>query len=473
MTVADIAHGPPRPRAVARGARDKVGVARRPDDRFARRRPRMTRLREPAGATSFRRAGYRSRHRPGRSNAPPGSRCRRDLARFGRASLDRGRIGGEPVFPAGWIDRIHQGTTRTVRDRPRRRHGEPWRVTGPGAAFPAAPAGPGGSPTGRSSSYRPGTGSSTGRTRWNSGSACSRRSAVGTMPKTGCWRRSGAAGARKNPDSGYRVERRFVPPGNSGDRSSAARRCQGTAASRLESGPRSPRPSKIWMSRSARAGIGTGDPDPDDPRPIGPGDAGIRAEPGVAFARTGPPNRGPLGTAERRRERRGPRARPGIGGEGEPAPVQVGERRPARSSPIRNPVAAGRPAMPAGTASIVSPPCPPSARRRGNAPPASPRRQCASREAPPGEIDPPPPRRRPTAGASKGRTGYSVARETSAPPAEFCAIAGTCDESARTGPASANSACRRPVGLFRAASARPDVETLGRRSAKRAIMPIR
>ena len=60
----------------------------------------------------------------------------RDLVRSGRPCLDRGRIGREPVIPAGWIDRIHEGTTRTGRDGPRRGHGEPWRLPGPGAGLP-------------------------------------------------------------------------------------------------------------------------------------------------------------------------------------------------------------------------------------------------------------------------------------------------------------------------------------------------
>ena len=60
----------------------------------------------------------------------------RDLVRFGRLYLQRGRSDGKQVIPAGWIERIHEDMTPTGRDGLRWGHGYLWWVPGPDTGLP-------------------------------------------------------------------------------------------------------------------------------------------------------------------------------------------------------------------------------------------------------------------------------------------------------------------------------------------------
>ena len=60
----------------------------------------------------------------------------RDLVRFGRLYLDKGRSGGKQVIPAAWIERIHEDMTPTGRGGLRWGHGYLWWVPGPDTGLP-------------------------------------------------------------------------------------------------------------------------------------------------------------------------------------------------------------------------------------------------------------------------------------------------------------------------------------------------
>ncbi len=60
----------------------------------------------------------------------------RDLAKFGQLYLDKGRIDGAHIIPAGWIDRITQDFTKTGRDDMRWGHGYLWWIPGPETGLP-------------------------------------------------------------------------------------------------------------------------------------------------------------------------------------------------------------------------------------------------------------------------------------------------------------------------------------------------
>ena len=83
------------------------------------------------GAVSYRTEPEVSEHR-----AAAFRMSARDLARFGRLYLDKGRSGGKQVIPAAWIERIHEDMTPTGRDGLRWGHGYLWWVPGPDTGLP-------------------------------------------------------------------------------------------------------------------------------------------------------------------------------------------------------------------------------------------------------------------------------------------------------------------------------------------------
>ena len=92
----------------------------------------------PAGMQEFTKGAVRYMEEPkvSRHRAAAFEMSTRDLVRFGQLYLDRGRIGGREVIPAGWIDRIHEDMTPTGRNDLRWGHGYLWWVPGPDTGLP-------------------------------------------------------------------------------------------------------------------------------------------------------------------------------------------------------------------------------------------------------------------------------------------------------------------------------------------------
>ena len=92
----------------------------------------------PAGMQDFTRDAVRYREEPeiSRHRTAEFTMSTRDLVRFGRLYLDRGRIDGRQVVPAEWIDRINGDMTPTGRNDLRWGHGYLWWVPGPDTGLP-------------------------------------------------------------------------------------------------------------------------------------------------------------------------------------------------------------------------------------------------------------------------------------------------------------------------------------------------